>query len=273
MFSFNQEKNDLDEVVFSNRNKAYGAYALRKQYDSRLVKSVYSSLALLLLIFGFAYFSSIQTPVLPYSDIDKNVIFDAGNFEIVPDNPPASSGATAEPVRQATASTPEPDPYNIQIVRDPAQATPLSTTNTPAATPGAIPGTAGTTSGTRGFTGITGPITTPVPTPPATPEFTTSASVMPKFPGGTEALREFLRTHIEYPASAKAAGVTGKVWVSFVVMEDGSLAHMVVERSPGFGLGEEAVRVLLLSPNWEPASQNGKLVPVKIRVPITFEFE
>ncbi|RYF12860.1 MAG: energy transducer TonB [Flavobacteriales bacterium] len=92
----------------------------------------------------------------------------------------------------------------------------------------------------------------------------------PKYPGGLDKLYKFLSENIKYPKEAKDNKIQGKVLVSFTVLKDGALADIKVERKLGYGTDEEAVRVLKLSPKWEPGYQNGKPVNVKYNIPISF---
>jgi TonB family protein len=92
----------------------------------------------------------------------------------------------------------------------------------------------------------------------------------PQFPGGLEQFSKFLQHNIAYPEEMRQANVQGKVIVQFIVEEDGSLSNIRVLRSPGYGSGEEAARVLAISPKWIPAYQNGKTVRVMYTVPVTF---
>lgn len=93
---------------------------------------------------------------------------------------------------------------------------------------------------------------------------------MPSFPGGTAELFKFLATTVKYPAAAKKAGTQGRVIVTFVVEEDGSIVEPTVVKSVSPELDAEAVRVINAMPNWEPGTQNGKAVRVKYTIPIIF---
>ncbi|WP_316769525.1 energy transducer TonB [Pedobacter frigiditerrae] len=92
----------------------------------------------------------------------------------------------------------------------------------------------------------------------------------PKYPGGLAKLYKFLGENIKYPTEAKENKIQGKVLASFTVQKDGSLADIKVMRKLGFGTDEEAVRVLKLSPKWEPGLENGRPVNVKYNIPISF---
>jgi len=95
----------------------------------------------------------------------------------------------------------------------------------------------------------------------------TAVEIEPQFPGSFGA---FLGRNIRYPAADRMNNVQGKVFIQFVVEKDGSLDDMKVLRTPSQTLGDEAVRVLRMSPNWMPGYQNGKPVRVMYTVPISF---
>lgn len=93
---------------------------------------------------------------------------------------------------------------------------------------------------------------------------------MPSFPGGNAALMKYLNENIKYPVVAQENGVSGRVVVSFVVERDGSITDVNVERSVDPSLDRESVRVVKAMPRWIPGKQNGSAVRVKFRVPVTF---
>jgi TonB family protein len=95
----------------------------------------------------------------------------------------------------------------------------------------------------------------------------------PSFPGGMPALGKFLGMNLRYPKAAKDAGIQGKVVLSFIVDQEGSISDIKVLRGIGAGCDEEAIRVLKLSPKWEPATQNGKKVRVLQTLPINFRLD
>jgi len=104
----------------------------------------------------------------------------------------------------------------------------------------------------------------------AEPEIFTIVEDMPSFPGGEAKLFEYLGKSIKYPAMAKDAGVQGVVYVTFVVMENGSIENVKVLRGIGGGCDEEAVRVVKKMPKWSPGKQRGKPVRVQYNLPIRF---
>jgi len=95
----------------------------------------------------------------------------------------------------------------------------------------------------------------------------------PEFPGGMSELGRYLGRAIKYPAAAQRANVQGKVFVQFVVGEDGDIRDPRIMKGIGFGCDEEALRVTLNMPNWKPGRQNGKAVAVQYNLPIAFVLE
>jgi len=93
---------------------------------------------------------------------------------------------------------------------------------------------------------------------------------MPKYPGGGDAMEQFINNNIKYPAEAKAKNIQGKVYVQFIVEKDGSITEVSIRRGANKLLDDEAMRVVKMMPNWEPGAMRGKKVRVRYTLPITF---
>ena len=96
---------------------------------------------------------------------------------------------------------------------------------------------------------------------------------MPMFPGGAEALFDYLSENIKYPEDCEETCVQGRVIVTFVVERDGSLTDAKVVKSVYPSLDEEALRVVNGMPKWIPGKFNGKPVRVKYTIPVTFKLK
>ncbi len=94
---------------------------------------------------------------------------------------------------------------------------------------------------------------------------------MPVFPGGTNALRKYIATHIVYPEIAKENGITGKVFIQFVVNKKGHIEQVKIMRGVDPSLDKEAIRVIKSLPTYKPGKQRGKPVKVSFTVPINFQ--
>lgn len=101
----------------------------------------------------------------------------------------------------------------------------------------------------------------------------TSMISPPMFAAGMDNLNSFLRKAIKYPEDAIESGIQGVVKLNFTVEKDGTLSNIKTDRKLGFGIDEEAIRVLKLTKKWHPAMQNGKAVKVAYSIPIRFTFE
>ena len=96
---------------------------------------------------------------------------------------------------------------------------------------------------------------------------------MPAFPGGMEAMIQFISSNIKYPAAAKKQKVDGRVLVKFVVEKDGSITEVKVIKPAFPSLDAEAIRVVKAMPKWKPGYQNGQAVRVQFAMPINFSLK
>lgn len=95
----------------------------------------------------------------------------------------------------------------------------------------------------------------------------------PSFPGGDEALYKYLGENIKYPELARTNGITGKVYIGFVVEKDGSITKATIKREIGGGCGAEALRVVKGMPKWKPGKQSGKAVRTEFTLPVDFQLD
>lgn len=96
---------------------------------------------------------------------------------------------------------------------------------------------------------------------------------MPEFPGGEMALRKYIANNIKYPEAAQDNGIQGKVYVTFVVSKDGSVANAKIARGVDPALDKEALRVVNSLPKWTPGKQREENVNVSYTVPINFALQ
>lgn len=94
---------------------------------------------------------------------------------------------------------------------------------------------------------------------------------MPEFPGGQRALFQYLSMNVNYPENARAMGFEGRAICTFLVMEDGSITDITLEKSSGYrSLDKEALRLIKGMPNWTPGMVQGKVIPIRMTVPVNF---
>ena len=93
---------------------------------------------------------------------------------------------------------------------------------------------------------------------------------MPQFPGGPQRLLDYLRRVTKYPKDALELGISGKVYVNYVVDTTGAITNIKLFRGVYPSLDEEAIRVVKTMPNWTPGYVNGHKVRVRYTIPIKF---
>lgn len=99
-------------------------------------------------------------------------------------------------------------------------------------------------------------------------------NVYPSYPGGDKALENFFAKNVEYPASASDNGVEGTVRLSFTVDETGKIGTpKVITPTIGYGLEEEALRIVKKMPTWKPGVLKGKNVKTRFTLPVRFQLE
>lgn len=99
------------------------------------------------------------------------------------------------------------------------------------------------------------------------------AERMPEYIGD---INSFLAEHIKYPFRARIRGIEGRVICTFIVTPDGEIEKgsvTTINPKIGYGIEEEAVRVISLLKSWKPGTQNGKPVYVKCTIPIKFALD
>lgn len=114
---------------------------------------------------------------------------------------------------------------------------------------------------------------TVAPAPMPTDSVYEVAEVMPEFPGGTQALFEFISKNLEYPQNAIDGQIEGRVIVQFVVDKAGKVDNIQVVRSIDKMLDQAAIDVVRALPAWKPGMQNGKPVNVRYTLPIAFKLQ
>jgi protein TonB len=245
----------LDELAFEGRNKAYGAYDLRKKYSRYLL----ISLALGSLIVSIVVFSSWFSYYFdPAPLIDGDMMYEVSYYDMSPppneetNSMPQAFASPAPEIDLAPVVTDSVKPEELKKTDEPPEEKPdEEKTNIDSA---AKQGGSGLGKGIGEDTGLS-----------------TSIDVYPRYPGGDESRLYYLRKHVKYPEAALKAFVQGVVMVVFVVEVDGSVSNVNVANRIGGGCDEEAIRVAREMPRWEPGKRNGRAVRVMVRMPIVFK--
>lgn len=100
-----------------------------------------------------------------------------------------------------------------------------------------------------------------------------SIEKQPEYPGGIEEFYKLIGINFKVPAEASKQKLVGKAIIEFMVERDGSLSEFKIVKDLGYGIGNEAIRTIKLSPKWIPGSINGKPARVLYTLPITVQTE
>ncbi len=248
------------ELVFATRNRQYGAYKLRIDYEKTILKAFFITC-----VAGFT---------LAISPKVKEVLF-------------PSSIALNKPENIIIVDLIEPDkiikPEEIKkedpLIKDPNK--PTQRDVTPVVVNHQTTDTTLTqeeleklNTGTKTKKGDSTVVVTHLdPEPKPEPDNTIHTGwleVMPAFPGGEAAMMQFISSHIHYPKLAKESNVQGTVYITFVVNKNGEIADVETKRGIGSGCEEEAMRVVKSMPHWSPGLMNGNTVRVQYILPVKF---
>lgn len=264
------ETMSLNDLIFAGRNRLYGAYFLRTIYSRHINRSLIIALSTFTLL--------VLTPILwekwmPESEIETEEInlVDPKMIEpppIDPKTPPPPPLPSAPPPPKITSIRfvpPEVVP-DEEVVEDPPKQEELKTavaaSETVQGDPNADPNELSLDESGQG---------TVIGAPPVEEEEAfLVVDQMPEFPEGD--IQVYFSKHLKYPAKALKNEISGKVHISFIVMPDGSITEAQVMKGLGYGLDEEALRVVNQMPKWNPGRQAGRAVKVKINLPIKFSF-
>lgn len=261
---------DLLDIIFINRNKDYGAYALRKYYDSRLLKSFAITFLLAAIFVVGRYIKSyfFKEEVKTFSaafvkdvELEKHVEIkkpEQAIKEIKRAPKPLAEKAYTEPkiVEDVKADKPLAaidDLVNKVISNHDKDGEATAEDEVMIA-----PAEQGETNMGEQAAPIE-PVEMELPL--------VKAEVMPEFPGGMEAFKKFMHRNLRQPDLEEGEKVV--VRVRFVVDADGSINQVNVVKSGGT-LDNEVLRVVGKMPKWKPGFQNGKHVAVYFTLPVTF---
>lgn len=105
-------------------------------------------------------------------------------------------------------------------------------------------------------------------------EIFTVVEEVPQFPGGEQAMMIYVYRNLRYPPLALENNIQGKVVVQFIIDETGKVDSVKIVSKPlGWGIEEEAIRVVESMPTWTPGKQKGKGVRVRYVLPIRFKID
>jgi periplasmic protein TonB len=256
---------DLLDIIFDGRNKKYGAYDLRRSYNSRMYLSLFLSLGtviVLLLLVGKGESKLLSGKPL-YND---SVILKPSIL------PPIEKMPELKPPTPVTSSAVAEGSYSkIKLVEDPKEERelrPVHELENMAIGINNIPGNEVSFNDLVPIHG-TGEGNTDSSIHRIAEHDIATVDELPEFPGGVKAWLSYLRRHLVAPASLEA-GESKTVIINFKVDTDGSITSFYVKQSAGREFDNEVMRVIKKMPKWKPAIKNGKPVAVPFFQPVTF---
>ncbi|HPH36171.1 energy transducer TonB [Sediminibacterium sp.] len=262
---------DILDIIFDGRNKEYGAYELRKTYNSRMTKALVGTVLILLLaVLGNILANTVgkESKELIVQDVSLENV---QQEEKKPEPPPPPPPPKQEPPKvEITKFTPpkivkdeevkeEDEIKEVEKLED----TKIGTINQEGAKDEGI-----VAPPVESGTGV-------VEAPKKEEDYDkifTVVQIPAEFPGGLPAWAKYLERNLNRDLPVENGAPPGKytVVVSFIVAKDGAISDVVAENDPGYGTKAEAVRVITRGPKWKPAVQNGRNVIYRHKQSITF---
>ena len=256
---------DLLDILFEHRNKAYGAYAIRKAYPKNLLKAV--GLMLLLVIAICVYVMSQPKKIYELDRSHHKIT----EVTLIDKKPPIQKQPETRTVAAQPPTKVDVPPVIVPdntVIDHPVPDRTDTTGYVPGSTDSPGTGTDGNTY-VQGTVSTTTSITADGPTVSDVPAILPFAEVQPEFPGGTEAWKNYLQRMLRVPDEL-GSGERKTVQVKFVVNFNGEVTDAVIVKSAGIMFDREVLRVIAKMPKWKPGKQNGKPVAVYFTQPVTF---
>lgn len=267
---------DFLDILFEGRNKEYGAYELRRSYNRRMWRALIF-VALLLAAIGAAVVLNKQLKPkqtaedIKMQEVTIQEIQQEEKKDEAPPPPPPPPKQEPPPKVEMKAFTP-PKIVKDEEVREPPPAveelkeTKIGTINQEGVKDIGIAAPPVVVDAGKG-------IVAEVKKPEPEPEIFTKVEIDAAYPGGASAWRSFLERNLrgETPVDNGASPGNYTVIIQFVVDVAGNVSDVKPLTSLGYGMEQEAVRVLKKSGKWKPAIQNGREVKAYRKQPITFQ--
>jgi periplasmic protein TonB len=247
-----------NDIVFEGRNQSYGAYVLRQLYSKNVAIALGLTLLIVsLLIWGPAVAAMLKGKEEVVEAPKRKLVYTELSAPPPIDKPKPPPPQIQLPKLQKVIKFVPPKVVKEQVVEEVPTIEEIKQNEVAAVE-------------------VEGPTEVVFEEPVAEVveddnQIFTVVEQQPEFNGGYEAMMNFIRKNVKYPASARRMGVDGTVYVQFVVGKDGSITEVKSIRGISADCDKEAERVVKMMPPWKPGKQNGKPVNVRFVVPIRFK--
>jgi periplasmic protein TonB len=264
---------DILDLVFEGRNKEYGAYELRKTYNKRITRALLITAGVFLLIFLSAFLANTLEKDKSAEMEVKDVVLEniQEEEEPKPEPPPPPPPKQEPPPKvEMTKFTPPEIVKDEEVKKEdiPPEVEKLEETKIDVVSQEGIKDA-----------GIATPVVDEGKAVVAAPkdetdydQTFTKVEVEASFKGGEAAWRKYLERNLNASAPVDNGANPGSytVVVQFIVDKEGNISDVKALSNHGYGMEDEAVRVIKRGPKWEPAIQNGRQVKAYRKQPITF---
>lgn len=261
---------DILDLVFDGRNKEYGAYELRKTYNSRITKALIITASIALIALGGSFLANSLKPKDSGKLNIKDVVLEDIKQEEdkKPEPPPPPPPKQEPPKVEMTKFTPPKIVKDEEVKKDeiPPETKQLEDTKIDVISQEGIKDE-----------GLAAPIDQGkqvIEEKKVEDENKVfeKVEIEAAFPGGESAWRRYLERNLNAstPVDNGAPAGSYTVWVQFIVDKEGNISDVKPLTSHGYGMEDEAVKVIKKGPKWTPAQQNGRQVKAYRKQPITF---
>lgn len=253
----------IEDIIFEHRNKKYGAYDLRKTYEKRIRNAMIAALIIFVLGISMPMIVRYIKGITGADEVMKPKITEVDLMQpppIDPNEPPPPPVEPPPPLKSTIKFLPPVVKPDEEVVEDPPTVEELEE---------ADPGEKTQEGSDEGIdlSLLEGTGEDVIEEPE---QVFYSVEQNPEFPGGEQALFDYISKNVKYPPMARENNIQGVVPVTFVVNSQGKVTNVKVARDIGGGCGEEAKRVVESMPTWKPGKQNGRPVSVHFSVQIRF---
>ncbi len=241
-----------NEVIFSNRNKDYGAFIMRRSYRKYLFYAV------IIAVSAFVFIAIL--PLLMMHSDEKDAMNNQYLSDVYISSPTDQMEKDPDVLPELQRLIAKAKFVVPQIVTNVDEETVQKTDDDAANADSSNNGTSanGSSHGVLDGQGA------------SDDAIYTYVQEMPQFPGGEEAFNNFLRHNIRYPLTARQHSIEGRVYVYFVIEKNGTLSDIKIVQGIGAGCDEEALRVMRMMPRWKPGKKQGHEVRIQAQKTITF---
>ncbi|GAO41470.1 energy transducer TonB [Flavihumibacter petaseus] len=265
---------DVLDIIFDGRNKAYGAYDLRKTYNKRMTTALIATAAILLLVFlGSLLANNLGKNRKNVEMVVNDVQLEDIKKQEQPEPPPPPPPPKPEPPKVEMAKFTPPKIVKDEEVKEDEKPpevekledTKIGTINQEGLKDEGIVAPPASDEGK-------GVVEAPKKVEEDWDKTFTKVEIESEYPGGASAWQRYLNKSLRYPQEAIDQEIQGTVVVQFIVDKEGNVSDVEAVSGPK-ELHDEAVRVIKKSGKWTPAVQNGRQVKSYKKQPITFRLE